>query len=111
LALAPVVGGGTSCRFLVNTTSWFPLAEPRLPRPDLARLAARLDQLEGTERDGCRWRAQPSASPSPELWFGRDGVPFFAERNGRLEASRLEPQAIKREVVDALRAAWTFPDD
>jgi hypothetical protein len=111
LALAPVAGGGTSCRFLVNTTSWFPLAEPRLPRPDLARLAARLDQLEGTERDGCRWRAQPSASPSPELWFGRDGVPFFAERNGRLEASRLEPQAIKREVVDALRAAWTFPDD
>lgn len=111
LALAPVVGGGTSCRFMVNTTSWFPLEEPRLPRPDLARLAARLDQLEGAERNGCRWRAQPSSSPSPELWYGRAGVPFFAERNGALGCSRLEPQAIKREVVDALRAAWTFPED
>lgn len=111
LALAPVAGGGASCRFVVNTTSWFPLERPRLPRPDLARLVARLEQLEGPERDGCRWRAQPSSSPSPELWYGRDGVPFFAERNGRLGASRLEPQAIKREVVDALRAAWTFPED
>jgi hypothetical protein len=111
LALAPVSDGGTSCRFLLNTTSWFPLTEPRLPRPDLARLAARLDQLEGPEREGCRWRAQPSSSPSPELWYGRDGVPFFAERNGRLGASRLDAQVIKREVVEALRRSWIFPED
>lgn len=112
LALAPVEGGGTSCRFVVNTTSWFPLEQPRLARPDLERLAARLNTLEGVDRAaGQRWRAQPSASPSPELWFGSDGVPFFGERNTKLAPSRLDALVVKREVVEALRAAWIFPDD
>lgn len=111
LALAPLEGGGTSCRFVVNTTSWFPLAQPRLARPDLQRLCARLNELEGTTNAPLRWRAQPSQSPSPELWFGADGVPFFAERNRHLTGSRLDVATIKREVVDAIRAAWVFPDD
>lgn len=112
LALAPVAGGGTSCRFVVNTTSWFPLETPRLARPDLERLAQRLNTLEGVAPDApLRWRTQPSRSPSPELWFGGEGVPFFAERNGCLGASRLDALVVKREVVDALRAAWTFPED
>ncbi|MFO1009589.1 MAG: DUF6687 family protein [Planctomycetota bacterium] len=103
---------GTTARFLVNTTSWFDLVSPRpQPRPDLAALAARLNALEGT-RDGdeLAWRAQPTDSPSPEVWFGRRLHPFFAEHCTALGESRLDAVAIRAEIVEALRAVWVFPD-
>lgn len=112
LVLAPGTGG-TRCRFVVNTTSWFDLATRRVqPRPDLAALAARLGELEG--RDGgaeLAWRAQPVDSPAPELWFGGGELEPFAEHNPVLGASRLEPRVIRREIVEALRRAWVFPAD
>jgi hypothetical protein len=104
--------GGTRARLILNTSSWFELvSRPALPRPDLAALAARLNELEqcapGAE---LAWRAQPIASPAPELWFGRTELEFFAEHNDALAPSRLDPVLIKRVVQGSLRDAWVFPD-
>lgn len=106
-------GAGATYRFVVNTTSWFDLASgPRLPRPDLAQLAAHLNTLEGSDpANEFAWRAQPTASPSPELWFGRGKAAMFAEHAPWLAPSRLAPKTVKNEIFDAIRAAWTFPDD
>jgi len=104
--------GGTEARLVVNTTSWFELvSRPGLPRPDLDALAVRLNALEGTAPGSAlAWRTQSSESPAPELWFGRAELEFFAEHNDALAPSRLDPIAIKRAVLESLRAAWVFPD-
>jgi len=104
--------GGTEARLVVNTTSWFELvSRPALPRPDLETLAARLNALEGTAPgNALAWRAQPIENPAPELWFGRAPLESFAEHNGALAPSRLDPVVIKRAVLESLRAAWVFPD-
>lgn len=106
-------GAGATYRFIVNTTSWFDLpGEPRLARPDLARLAAQLNELENThETQEIAWRAQITASPAPELWFGRAESTMFAEHAPPLATSRLAPKTVKNAVFDALRAAWTFPEE
>jgi hypothetical protein len=104
--------GGTRARLVLNTSSWFELvSRPALPRPDLAALAARLNALEQLEPEAqLAWRAQPTASPAPELWFGRAELESFAEHNDVLASSRLDPVLIKRTVLESLRAVWTFPD-
>jgi hypothetical protein len=104
--------GGTRARLVLNTSSWFELvSRPALPRPDLAALAARLNPLESLAPDApLAWRAQPIASPAPELWFGRPELGFFAEHNDALAPSRLDPILIKRVVLDSLREVWVFPD-
>lgn len=106
-------GGGTTARLVVNTSSWFDLpSRPKLPRPDLAALAARLNALERVSAgSAAAWRTQPADSPSPELWFGGAELEFFAEHNGVLAASRLDPLLIKRTIVESLRAAIVFPED
>ncbi len=106
-------GAGATYRFVVNTTSWFQLAsEPRLARPDLAALATRLNELEGTDSaSDIAWHAQATASPSPELWFGHAQAAMFAEHAPLLELSRLAPKTVKGAVLDAVRSAWTFPDE
>lgn len=105
--------GGVTYRFLLGTRSWFDLpAPPPLARPELEPLAARLNALEGTPAgDPVAWRAQPTLSPSPELWFGRAQSALFAEHAPELESSRLPPPAVRREIVEALRARWVFPAD
>lgn len=106
------VAGGTHARLVINTSSWFDIpGSSGQPRPDLAALAARLNQLEGHLASAPHaWRTHPSASPAPELWFGQVDCPFFTEHNPCLAPSRLDPLRIKREVIDAVRAAWVFPD-
>jgi hypothetical protein len=103
---------GATYRFLIGTRSWFDLVSQKpLPRPDLGALAARLNALEGTSAaHEIAWRAQPVASPSPELWFGRADHAMFGEHNEALEESRLSPTVVRPAVLDALRAAWTFPE-
>lgn len=104
--------GGATYRFVIGTRSWFDLVSQKpLPRPALADLAARLNDLEGTDpaRD-VAWRTQDVRSPSPELWFGRADQRMFAEHNEALEPSRLAPATVRPLVVDALREAWTFPE-
>jgi hypothetical protein len=105
-------GAGATYRLLVNTTSWFELASgPRLPRPSLDELCTRLNELEGTApTDRTCWRAQPTATPAPELWFGRAGAELFAERAPWLAESRLAPRVVKNALFDALRGAWAFPE-
>ncbi|MCP3914879.1 MAG: hypothetical protein GY711_04870 [bacterium] len=105
---------GTSFRFVIGTASFFDLAS-RTPqaRPELAALAERLNGLEGTEPGSqtC-WRHQSQTSASPELWFGTDGLPLYAEHAAtHLAPSALDVQVVKREVVDALRATWIFPTE
>lgn len=105
-------GGGCTARLVLNTSSWFDLQTPRLPRPSLETLAQRLNELEGCALDaGVRWRCEPTASPSPELWFGREGKPWFAEHSSVLEESRLPAVRVRALVVEALREAWVFPDE
>ncbi|MBL8862056.1 MAG: hypothetical protein JNK02_08595 [Planctomycetes bacterium] len=106
-------GAGATYRLVIGTGSWFDLVSgPKLPRPDLAALAARLNALEGTEPCAqAAWRAQPVATPSPELWFGRRDAELFAEHAPWLETSRLAPRTVKSAVFDALRAAWAFPGE
>lgn len=103
---------GATYRLVINTTSWFDLVTRRAqPRPNLAALAVRLNALEGCAvHDELAWRAQPVDSPSPELWFGRVQHPFFAEHCAALAPSRLPPVDVRAEVLEALRASWTFPD-
>lgn len=110
--LLRTTAAGTTARFVVNTTSWFELPDRHAqPRPDLRALAERLNALEGTAAsDEHAWRAQPADSPSPELWFGGREHAFFAEHATALAQSRLDPRAIRAEVVEALRAVWVFPE-
>ena len=111
LVLAPGAGGVTA-RLLIGTASWFDhVSSAPPPRPDLAALAARLNALEGSaSSDDTAWRSQKTTGASPELWFGTTDLETFQEYAGpALRPSGLDPLAIKREVVEALRAAWTFP--
>lgn len=104
---------GATYRFLLSTLSWFDLvSRQRMPRPDLARLAARLNELEGTgDDDAAAWRAQPAESPSPELWFGRAEHALFAEHAAdALEESKLAPAVVRRTILDSLRECWSFPE-
>jgi hypothetical protein len=103
---------GTRARFVLNTSSWFELvSRPKLPRPDLAALAARLNELEGCAPGAdSAWRSQAVESPAPELWFGGAELESYAEHNEVLAPSRLDPVLIKRTLVEGLRAAWVFPE-
>ncbi len=113
LAIGRPAGGGTTYRFLLSTLSWFDLAtRTALPRPDLESLAAKLNEAEGTSAGAqVAWRFQAATSPSPELWFGSGDLELFEERCPALRPSRLEPGLVRREIAEALRASWRFPDD
>ncbi len=105
LVVAPGQGGATF-RFILSTLSWFDLpTREALPRPDLERLAARLNEREGTAPgDALAWRAQPQDSASPELWFGRVALPLYAEHAGPVLApSRLDPRDVRAALADELR--------
>jgi len=95
--------GGHCHRLVVSTRSWFDLPGlARRPRPDLAALARELDRLDPRAgRDGAGWHAQASDTPSPELWFGREVLEFFRERNDALEPSGLAPQRVLDAVLSA----------
>jgi hypothetical protein len=96
--------GGTTCRLVLGTLSWFDLVTvQKPPRPDLAGLASALNELEGTApEDACAWRAQDAASPSPELWFGGAEVAPYAEHNQALAPSRLALETLLARVRAAL---------
>lgn len=104
---------GATYRLVIGTRSWFDLVSRRpLARPSLVTLATRLNELESTSTAGdVGWRHQPTDSPSPELWFGREQPQWFSEHAPFLEQSRLTPAVVRREILEALRAAWTFPED
>ena len=104
--------GGTRYRFVINTTSWFDLVtRSALPRPDLAALAARLNDLEGTRgSDAVAWRAQATGSPSPELWFGTAEHELFAEHCTSMRESSLTLPQVRRALAEAQRAALALPE-
>ena len=106
---------GTRARFIVGTRSFFDLASGTgSPRPDLAGVARDLNAREGTspDGDGPAWRHQRQEGASPELWFGRAGLPLFAEHAGdHLAPSRLDAVTVKAVVLDAIRDSWELPDD
>lgn len=123
LALGPGPHG-TTARFVIGTGSFFDLVTaPGSPRPDLAALAATLQRREDTQRgtggtmegraaDGCAWRHQAQEGASPELWYGRAGLPLYGEHAARwLAPSALGAEAIKAVVLDAVRDCWPVPDD
>jgi len=98
--------GGTLARFVISTLSWFDLETPALrpsaPRPLVAALAERLNELEGTRAsDALAWRAQGDGNAAPELWFGGAEHAPYAEWNDAIAPSRL-PDAV---VLDAVRTA------
>ncbi|MEM9381725.1 MAG: DUF6687 family protein [Planctomycetota bacterium] len=112
LVLGPGAAG-TTARLVLGTRSFFDLVsrEPSA-RPDLPALAERLASLEGRREDGAAWRFQDPTGASPELWFGADELPLYAEHAGAaLAPSRIEANEIKRMVLDAVRDAWVLPDD
>ena len=103
LAIGPIEAGA-SYRLVVSTLSWFDLVtEKRLPRPDLAALAERLNRLEDTSpSDDLAWRAQSNENASPELWFGEAEQASFAEHNPALAPSELEIDQVLPEIEKAL---------
>jgi hypothetical protein len=106
-------GSGATYRFLIGTLSWFDLPGPTPPpRPDLVALGSTLNELEGTQSsDTVSWQHQSPSGASPELWFGTsEFAPFSQHAQSVLMSSALEPTTVKTAVVDALRAAWVFPD-
>jgi hypothetical protein len=98
---------GTLARFLINTLSWFDLpSRTPLPRPQLELAAQRLNALESASMDGeLAWRAQPTGSPSPELWFGVPELELFEEHNLALRGSRLSAATIRRVMAEVQREA------
>lgn len=114
LALGPAPEG-TTARFVIGSGSFFDLtSEPSSARPDLAALAARLNELEGGRRAAAPlcWRHQDGDGASPELWFGAPDLSLYVEHAAaHLGRSRLAAGAIKSAVLDAVRAAFRLPDD
>jgi len=104
---------GTTARLVLGTRSFFDVvSRPPSGRPDLAALAACLNEAEGPRDDGHRWHHQPQDGATPELWFGQEPLRLYAEHAGRaLGWSRIDPLEIKRHVLDAIRDAWVLPDD
>jgi uncharacterized protein DUF6687 len=103
---------GTTYRLIINTTSWFDHpGRTAGERPDLAGLAARLNALEAEAGEPTHaWQTQSASGAAPELWYGTESLELFAEHNDALQPSRLAPEVVRRELVEALRAVWTFPD-
>ena len=82
----------------------------KLERPDLEALCARLRELEREAEGESEWHTHDTTNAAPELWCGVANQASFDEHNELLEASRLSPDVLKREVVEALRAVWVFPE-
>ena len=103
--------GGADYRLLLSTLSWFELVtRDAHPRPSLERLAARLNELEGTSADeGRAWRCHDTGSPSPELWFGAPELEMFSERCDAARPSSLAPALVRRTIADALRSTLALP--
>ena len=108
------VTAGCTFRFIVSTLSWFDQdGRACLPRPELAKLAAELNELEGSDPSSGEfaWHAHSDSGASPELWFGSAGLPSFPTHGGEfLTASKLDPQVVRSKVLAALRATWVFPE-
>ena len=103
--------GGTSCRFIVNTTSWFDMVtREQLARPDLVVLCERLRALERAAGGESEWHTHDAMNAAPELWCGAPDQPTFDEHNELLHTSRLSAEVLKHESVEALRAVWVFPE-
>ncbi|MEZ6015284.1 MAG: DUF6687 family protein [Planctomycetota bacterium] len=107
---------GTTARLIIGTGSFFDLAtEVGSPRPELAELVTRLQALEdrrGPRDAQTRWQTQAQSGASPELWYGRSGLPLYGEHAGPwLAPSQLSAEDIKATVLDAVRATWPVPDD
>ena len=102
---------GCTYRLVLSTFSWFDmLTRTSLPRPALEELARVLNEQEGVSNHAeVAWRYQPSATPSPELWFGRAQHALFAEHCAVLEPSRQSPASVRRAVVRSLRDALLLP--
>ena len=113
IGAGPGQGSGATFRFLLSTLSWFDLDRPSQPRPDLAALAGRLNEDEGSDPGGeLAWRHQDPGGASPELWFGTAGLESFSEHaEGHLHPSRLAPVHVRSRIVEALRERWVFPGD
>ncbi len=105
---------GSTARFVLGTYSFFDVVtRTPSPRPDLVALCAKLNAAEGTTAsDDAAWRHQDPNGASPELWFGAEGLPLYAEHAGAfLGLSRLTPEEIKAFCIDAVRDTWPLPDD
>jgi len=112
---------GTTARFVLGTRSTVDtVASTPSPRPDLIALARTLNTLEVDPDvdpemnpvDGAAWRHHDPAGASPELWFGLEGLPLSVEHAGPwLAPSHIDPNDIKRVIIDAVRDAWVVPHD
>ena len=101
---------GTSCRFVINTTSWFDMvSRDLLERPDLEALRGRLEELERAAGGDSEWHTHDATNAAPEMWCGAPNQPSFDEHNELLAPSCLSPETLKHEIVEALRAVWVFP--
>jgi hypothetical protein len=93
--------GGTYAELRLSARSWFDLPkESELPRPDLAAIAARLQERE--RGDGA-WRADSPSEPFPKIAFGMlASGPGPRERGVELRPSTLSPKEILECILPAL---------
>lgn len=104
---------GTTARFVIGTRSFFDMVSKRpSARPDLAELATALQRLEPRAAGEARWHHHAQKTATPELWFGTEGLPLYAEHAGSvLRPSGIPTLEIKRVVLEAIRTSWELPDD
>lgn len=98
--------------WLVLNTEWFFEYQPHElgAKPDLARLALRLNELEGAHPGAAHsWRAIAPTGATPQLYFGRAGQEQFDENNVQLESSSLTRESFLEELGACFRAAQGLP--
>ncbi|MFN0207391.1 MAG: DUF6687 family protein [Planctomycetota bacterium] len=94
-------GGGVFVNFQLTTRSWFDAPSKRaLPRPNLAKLADRLQQIEKFEG---KWAPTPNDVPFASLAIEPPGNAGFREQRTMNLATSTDSKTIQNTIITFLR--------
>lgn len=93
--------GGVFVNFQLTTRSWFDAPSKRnLPRPNLAKLADRLQQIE---RSAARWTPTPNDVPFASLAIEPESSSSFREQRTMNQPTSIESQTVQNMIITFLR--------